>query len=63
MVKNCVLIVLLFLATAIRAQDMSEYQKASFKHGDFTLPYRVLYPKDYIPEKSYPLILFLHGSG
>jgi len=27
------------------------------------MPYRLLRPKDYDPEKSYPLVLFLHGKG
>lgn len=27
------------------------------------MPYRLLKPLDYNPEKSYPLVIFLHGSG
>jgi predicted peptidase len=27
------------------------------------MPYRLLKPKDYDPQRSYPLVLFLHGMG
>lgn len=52
----------IFLNSAI-AQD-SEYQKREFtaKEGH-TLPYRILYPKNYTSKKKYPLVLFLHGAG
>jgi predicted peptidase len=44
-------------------QDFSAYRKASFTRNGVTLPYRILYPEDYNPQKAYPLIIFLHGSG
>ncbi|MBA3649153.1 MAG: dienelactone hydrolase family protein [Chitinophagales bacterium] len=31
--------------------------------GNDTLRYRILYPQNYLPQKKYPLIIFLHGSG
>lgn len=45
------------------AQDFSAYQKKAFIRNNEKLPYRILYPKNYDPQKKYPLIVFLHGSG
>lgn len=46
------------------AQDQSLFDKEIHitKTGD-TLPYRIMYPKDYNPNKKYPVVLFLHGAG
>ncbi len=46
-----------------KAQDFSKYEKHNFILGKDTLPYRILFPENYVPSKKYPLILFLHGSG
>jgi predicted peptidase len=32
-------------------------------HNGDTMPYRVLLPLNFDPQKKYPLILFLHGAG
>jgi predicted peptidase len=29
----------------------------------YTLPYKVMYPKEYDESKQYPLVVFLHGAG
>lgn len=56
-------LVLLVLSPAI-AQDYSLYQKQQYTNAEGkTLPYRILYPKNYDKSKKYPLILFLHGAG
>lgn len=39
------------------------FDKLLYKSGDDTLPYRLLKPVSPGSMKSYPLIIFLHGSG
>jgi predicted peptidase len=45
-------------------EDSLFFEKNLFlaSNGD-TLPYRLCLPRNYDPEKAYPLVLFLHGSG
>jgi predicted peptidase len=45
------------------AQETSPYQKKYFSRDGQSLPYRILYPKDYDSSKPYPVLTFLHGSG
>jgi predicted peptidase len=45
------------------AQDLSLYEKKMLIRGKDTLRYRILYPEKYKKRKTYPLIVFLHGSG
>ncbi len=47
----------------VSAQDLSAFEKKEFIKGKDTLRYRILYPEKYKKRKSYPLVLFLHGSG
>ncbi len=44
-------------------QDMDRYQKKEFIRGGDTLLYRILYPESYDENRTYPLVLFLHGAG
>ena len=37
-------------------------EEVLIENGD-TLRYRILFPENVNPEKSYPLVLFLHGAG
>jgi predicted peptidase len=39
------------------------YQKREYQKDGYSLPYRILYPKNYDPTSKYPVITFLHGSG
>lgn len=63
MKKLCILLVILFSAVLVNAQDKSLYEKHWFIQGNDTMPYRVLLPLNFDPAKKYPLIVFLHGSG
>jgi len=53
---------LLFTGIFLQAQNGMYLKKKFIFKGD-TLLYRVLFPDNYDRSKSYPLVLFLHGSG
>jgi predicted peptidase len=58
-----VLLSLLINLHCAHAQDFNAYKKAFFIRGKDTLRYRILYPENDQSEKSYPLVVFLHGAG
>ncbi len=64
--KSSFLLILLLGAlplVSMAQQDLSAYEKKLFISGKDTLRYRILYPPKYKPNKSYPLVMFLHGAG
>ncbi len=54
---------MLTLAGTGKAQQNFPFEACTFRNGEFTFPYRILYPKNFDSAKRYPLILFLHGAG
>ena len=55
---------LLFLSTHLPAQDLSPFGKGTFTDSlGRSIDYRILFPEDYDPDRTYPLVLFLHGAG
>ncbi len=53
----------LLLGFLTNAQEESAYKKEVFVKAADSLPYRILYPQDFSEDKTYPLVLFLHGAG
>ncbi len=63
--KKTILYTLLFILFSLKgySQDFSLFEKKDFIQNSDTLPYRILFPKDYDAGKQYPMVLFLHGAG
>lgn len=53
----------LSLGQITHAQDLDAYDKMVMESDGNEIPYRILMPKNYDESRSYPLLLFLHGSG
>jgi len=47
----------------LKAQDAPIFDRGQYSAKGDTLPYRILFPQNFDPDKKYPLIVFLHGSG
>jgi len=63
MKKLCFFITILSAPVYLLAQGADAFKKINFTREGNTLPYRILYPKNYDKSKSYPVLTFLHGSG
>lgn len=66
MVTSCfafIISLLLCFVPAAKGQDVAAYEAALHISKGDTLPYRILYPRNFDPSKKYPLLLFLHGAG
>lgn len=47
----------------IQPDTVPHFEKKSFSLGENTLPYQIMFPENYDPKSSYPLVVFLHGAG
>lgn len=59
------LVVFIFIALnqgIVSAADYPATSELEYRNHD-GLPFRLFVPKNYDPSKSYPLVVFLHGSG
>lgn len=45
------------------AQDFKKYDRGNYIHGQDSIYYRILFPENFDPKQSYPVVFFLHGSG
>lgn len=64
MKKTAFIVFGIILTLSLSAQNLNLFKKEVFKDRQGReLPYRILYPKSYDKNSSYPLLLFLHGSG
>lgn len=57
------LFLLFVLQTGTKAQDLKKYDKGSYIKGKDSIDYRILFPENFDPKKSYPILFFLHGRG
>lgn len=64
--KNLIFLLIMsfFMFSACEKAELAAYQKMTFENSEGkTLPYRILFPKNYNADEKYPLLLFLHGAG
>lgn len=54
---------MLFGMTSLHAQDSLQYDRAKYADARDTIPYRILFPEHFDPQKTYPVLFFLHGRG
>ncbi len=57
------ILMLLFISSLSKAQDLNMFERGSFNHKADTINYRILFPDHFDPSKKYPLVFVLHGSG
>lgn len=56
-------VMILFCGNILSAQHQKLYREAVFINQGDTLKYRIMFPKDFVESKQYPVVLFLHGAG
>lgn len=63
MKKSLAILIFSLFIQHVYAQGLDLYQKKEYTSGKDTLRYRILYPNGFREHKTYPLVVFLHGSG
>lgn len=63
--KKCIFLIVLSCAVIVCsfAQERASVERVFVSSDGQSLPYRVVWPENYDPAESYPLLLFLHGMG
>ncbi|MDN3586841.1 prolyl oligopeptidase family serine peptidase [Pedobacter aquatilis] len=62
--KNIILTFCISLfVLALKAQDLSKYERGNFIKGKDSINYRILFPENFNPAQKYPVLLVLHGRG
>lgn len=63
MKKYWILLIAIACVHSARSQSANDLMDAEIFTAGGTLPYRIYYPKNLMPERKIPLVLFLHGAG
>jgi predicted peptidase len=67
MIKKYLLVVMLGFGLALpvlsHAQSAGKFEKGLYALKKDTLPYQILMPENFDPQKKYPLVIVLHGAG
>ncbi|HEX2957880.1 MAG TPA: hypothetical protein VHO70_13675 [Chitinispirillaceae bacterium] len=61
--RGCAAVILTIAAGQVFAQVHNSMQDRSFSSSAITVKYRLFVPKNYDPNKKYPLIVTMHGVG
>ncbi|VBB47965.1 conserved exported hypothetical protein [uncultured Paludibacter sp.] len=61
--KKIILLVMILSSFLNGFSQTDLFQKREFIYKGDTLKYRVLFPDNYDKTRTYPIVLFLHGSG
>ena len=61
--RSLLVLVAFLVFGPLRSQNTELYSKETFISADGSMPYRLLTPDNYDATKTYPLLVFLHGSG
>lgn len=56
-------IIYILILSILASNCFAQFKDGSFMIDGFTLPYKVMYPQNYDQNKTYPLVVFLHGAG
>jgi predicted peptidase len=63
--KNYLFIIFIAFLSPVftSAQTYTAFERGSYNTKSDTMPYRILFPKNFDPAKTYPLLFVLHGAG